>query len=717
MKGNDAHDAEKDHKKLISFAVSAVISASALALPSDAAYFGTNHFLAEFTQSVYDDSNGMDSAEVNDLYQSSDGYIWIATYGGVLRYDGSEFFHIDSAKNGTVPRVSAMALCEDENGSMWIGTNGNGILIFSREHVYELIGKDKGLPSLSVRTIVKSPDGSMLIGTTGGVCRIDMDKNVTVYSSTENMFIRDITVDEGGTAYAVTDTGDFITITADGEEHVQKFDYDFSCVRLTGGGMVQLGTVSHGMLDAKLTDEGIEKPREVIPNSQTDEIKDIICDRDDNIWVVSQDGIGLLWNGRTLLKIENLKISSNFSHAIQDSDGGYWIGSDKYGILKLVSSEFNDFSFEYNLPKMIVNAIVKYNSDYYLGTDDGLIVISRGEPVETELTKLLDGVRVRCLYTDAQGNLRIATYGEETGLVTLKSDGTYSCLTTKDGLPNSKIRTVSQLHDGRIIVGTADGAAIVENEKVVKTYTNKDGLPNTVILCTCEDTDGTIYFGTDGGGIFAVNGDTTDLIDEEDGLDGEVILRLKRDDENGVIWVSTGNTVCCIKDKKVQHVDCAGIYNNVFDFIISGNKVWLTTANAIYSADAADMLNNDGNVSLSCIDRSCGLSSAMCSNSWNYLDVDGRLYLCCIEGVSSFDTLRNDSHDNIPNIVVSGVEYGDETVYGKSSIIVPSTIDRLTINLSVINFVPSGGTSVLYQLVGQDEKPLSVNSNDLKSVS
>ena len=53
-------------------------------------------FLSEYTQVLYDKSNGLVTNDTNDILQTSDGYIWIASYSGLIQYDGDTFVQYSS---------------------------------------------------------------------------------------------------------------------------------------------------------------------------------------------------------------------------------------------------------------------------------------------------------------------------------------------------------------------------------------------------------------------------------------------------------------------------------------------------------------------------------------------------------------------------------------------------------------------------------------------
>ena len=126
-----------------------------------------------YTAKLYDASNGLPTSDANCVLGTSDGYIWIGGYSGVIRYDGSVFERQDASGGLT----SARALFEDSYGRLWAGTNDNGVVILS-DNVLE--GSThytyrEGLPSSSVRTFAEGGDGTVYIGTTSGIAYLKED--------------------------------------------------------------------------------------------------------------------------------------------------------------------------------------------------------------------------------------------------------------------------------------------------------------------------------------------------------------------------------------------------------------------------------------------------------------------------------------------------------------------------------------------------------------
>src|SRR3954467_15610861 len=91
-----------------------LLTASALALldPSKA--------ITQYGQAVWKTENGLPQNSVNAIVQTRDGYLWVATYEGVARFDGVNFKVLNKRSSPALKNVAVRAMCEDQNGNLWI---------------------------------------------------------------------------------------------------------------------------------------------------------------------------------------------------------------------------------------------------------------------------------------------------------------------------------------------------------------------------------------------------------------------------------------------------------------------------------------------------------------------------------------------------------------------------------------------------------------------
>src|SRR5262245_10673723 len=83
-----------------------------------------------FGQYRYDSwttDNGLPQNSIQDILQTSDGYLWFTTFDGVVRYDGVRFtvFNKGNAKGIRSSRFTR--LFEDRHGNLWIGIENGGL--------------------------------------------------------------------------------------------------------------------------------------------------------------------------------------------------------------------------------------------------------------------------------------------------------------------------------------------------------------------------------------------------------------------------------------------------------------------------------------------------------------------------------------------------------------------------------------------------------------
>ncbi|MBO4844962.1 MAG: hypothetical protein J5525_01515 [Lachnospiraceae bacterium] len=112
--------------------------------------FGTG---SDYTSILYDSNNGLPTSDANDIVQSSDGFIWIGSYSGLVRYDGTDFHRFDSTTGVT----SVYSLYVDSKDRIWIGTNENGVAYYDHGTLFSY-GHIEGMTSYSIRTMVEDPD-------------------------------------------------------------------------------------------------------------------------------------------------------------------------------------------------------------------------------------------------------------------------------------------------------------------------------------------------------------------------------------------------------------------------------------------------------------------------------------------------------------------------------------------------------------------------------
>ena len=159
---------------------------------------------------VYDNRNGLPTSEANAITQTSEGFIWIGSYSGLIRYDGNTFVNLSTDAGIS----SVVCLFVDSSDRLWIGTNDSGISVMEKGK-FKRFGREEGLKSLSVRSICEDVTGNIIVGTAAGICYLDKELKLHTIED-ENLSNRSVRVlkssSANATVYGVTVDGCVFTL-------------------------------------------------------------------------------------------------------------------------------------------------------------------------------------------------------------------------------------------------------------------------------------------------------------------------------------------------------------------------------------------------------------------------------------------------------------------------------------------------------------------------
>jgi ligand-binding sensor domain-containing protein len=101
--------------------------------------------LEEYRRQSWQIDNGLPQNTVHAVLQSKDGFLWIATEGGLVRFDGFDFRVFDPSNTPEFHSSFVNNLLEDHAGALWIGTS-DGLLRLS-DGRFRAFSIADGLPS------------------------------------------------------------------------------------------------------------------------------------------------------------------------------------------------------------------------------------------------------------------------------------------------------------------------------------------------------------------------------------------------------------------------------------------------------------------------------------------------------------------------------------------------------------------------------------------
>ena len=685
-----------------------------------------------YTEVLYDNSNGLPTSEANAITMTSDGFIWIGSYSGLIRYDGNTFERIDS----TTGIASVVSLYADSKDRLWIGTNDSGVFLMEKGNLRNY-NKSNGLKSLSVRSITEDKAGNIYIATTQGMAVIDenLEMHPLDASQINNVFIMKIFTGRDNIIYCVTKDGAIFTI----ENQKLTGYYDGAKLGIDGiysiypdpqqKGRIYIGTTGSKIYRGRL-DNGMLLPESinVVPLDYINSMQLF----DSQLWVCADNGIGYLENG-SFHKLEGIPFNSSIECGIRDYQGNLWFVSSKQGVMKIVPNQFMDVFDKYHIPVSVVNSTCLFGGKLFIGCKNtGLMVTDDNGLIEsipvksykdttgkdlgsTDLIKMLENVNIRSIVRDSKNRMWISTYGD-TSL--LRYDGENLVRFGKeDGLPSERVRTIVERKDGTYMIVCSGGLVLTDGDKVTGMYDKTSGINETEILTAVEGDNKEIVIGTDGDGIYVIENSKVVHVGIEDGLASEVVMRLKRDSARKLYWIVTSNSIAYMNDEYKVTTISKFPYSNNFDMYENKDgKMWILSSNGVYVVSADELLAN-GEISPVFYDADNGLPVITTANSYSELTEEGDLYIAGTTGVAKVN-IEKPFEDvarlkmSVPYIEGDGKRYyPDDT----GTINLPSDIHKVTVYPYVYTY-SLVNPRVSYYLKGLTDIATNLRRNELTPI-
>ena len=381
-----------------------------------------------YLHTVWTTEDGLPQNSVNAIVQTRDGYLWLATFGGLVRFDGVAFTVFDVASVPGLASNRMVSLYEDRAGVLWIG-HETGEVNRYEDGIFTSYGVDDGLPGQSIYAFAEDQDGGLWIGTRGGVVRF-ANGVFTTYTTADglpNNWVYNLLVDRTGRLWIATDAGlacfeegRFTVYTmADGlpSNAVGELFED-------RGGRLWVGAAG-GLV--YYHDGGF------VPFSPVDHqlrlIKAIVADRDGDLWVGKGAPHQLLrfasattTPGNALVVTANVSVDRIIQSIFEDREGNLWVGTDGGGLHRIREKPVLRYSTRSGL---VQNSVFRVIADgkggvWFNAGCDNLTRFHAGS--FTAYATLPGGGKVGCVWAMLWDQAETFWIGSDNGLVRWEGD-------------------------------------------------------------------------------------------------------------------------------------------------------------------------------------------------------------------------------------------------------------------------------------------------------
>jgi ligand-binding sensor domain-containing protein/signal transduction histidine kinase len=427
-----------------------------LGLPNSAFGLDPSRQLTQYVHRIWQTQQGLPQGSILQITQTREGYLWLATQTGLVRFDGVRFQDADDIIPGAPANLWARAAVEDQQGRLWVGSNDSGIYRLGPDGVNQYTTA-QGLPSNAIQCLVPGLHSVMWVCTDNGVARMDISGSqprieITANDdSTVSQNIRAACVDPQGTLWI---GGDWPAVQHDGRTTALKG----------------------------------------IPASAT--VRALLC-LGDTVWVGTSDGLIRIHNDEQRLFTVKDDLADNFIFSLsQGSDGVIWIGT-RNGFSRLRDGDFDSFHPQDGLSQSTaISMFEDREGTLWVGTKRGLNQFVDGRGVPYTVSEGLPSNEAGPVLAERSGAVWAGTL--DRGLA--RFDGQdFHTLTVRDGLSSNTILSLAEDRDGSLWAGTQGGLNQLRENRVVDTYNSQRGLPGNAIRTLYQDRAGVLWAGTDKG--------------------------------------------------------------------------------------------------------------------------------------------------------------------------------------------------------------------------
>ena len=682
-----------------------------LLLSSGAVAAATGNLMPSHRHDLWGAPTGFPGGYISSIVQTSDGYIWIGTSKGLVRYDGLAFVHIHRKESSAEARLPVLRLLVDSDGQLWATDE------FTRLFKYasgQLLG-----PALD-NNGDQYPTGLLAITREGWLLVASESHGMVAYEhGAAHVLLASSLMPRAPTAVAQTPDGTFWIGTreagvfrvslARGVPEIQHLaapaNLTVNCLLPIGDSNLLIGT-DRGLL--RLHNGALTDAQSQLRNL---DILSLASGRNGNVWI-GTDGHVFEAHGRdidgegTIRALNELKINASATALFVDRDGDLWIGEPEF-IERYRNSGFTTYLNSEGLPCNNCGAIYVDHQDrlWFAPWDGGLFLLSQGSLRRIDTAGLQDDT-VYSIAGGADDEVWIARKAHGLTRLQLQGDSLQSVnYTRENGLADDSVYSIYRAADGAVWAGTLAGGVSRFRDGAWQTFATRDGLPSNTISAITGNSAGDVFVGTPNGlAVFTHN--HWAAYTAQHGLPPGTIESLFVDSA-GILWIGTSKGISFFQAGAL-HVPLGApdaLYGEILGIAESKDWLWITTPYYVLRVRTSALLNQsfrEGDY------REFGLAEGLPSTEGVkrsrsvVSDIRGRIWLSLNKGISVLEPSAFAAPDFPVTIRLDDMLVDGRAVPSDSLIRIPSGRHRLTFRYDGVNVANPDGVRYRYHLDNVD---------------
>jgi len=627
---------------------------------------------AIYSHQTWRTEDGLPQNSVHSILETSDGYLWFATEGGLARFDGLKFAVFDSENTPELRSNNIRALLETKDNSFWIAT-ADGVSRLKNGSFRAFTTRD-GLPDNDVLSLQQNGSGDVEATTSDGIAVFRNER-----------FIR-----------READSETLLSGLSRVNRQVQLKDRE---------GRLWVGT-SDGLF---LSQKGQIQTIALRPFLRSARVTALSEDRSGVIWIGTEAGAARFVNG-TLYPIASPEPLSQglILSFFEDRDGDMWVGTDLNGVTVLRDQRFRSVGRFEGIPEGLIRCVfADATGTLWAGTNGNGLRRFDGKKFSSVTTSNgLSSDVILSIGSDTRNDLLVGT---PDGL-NIIHQGHVRWLTSADGLPDDLIRSIYKDADGSIWLGTRRGLAHY-NEGRVTNYTTADGLASDLVGAVLRGQNGCLWVGTLKG-LTCLRNNKVDRALVFSVLAQDPITALFQDSE-GILWIGTeANGLACVRGASAfQFSSSLGLPRTISGVVEDAQRqLWLTSPHGLYRVDKAALnaYARGQHTDVSVV--SYGTADGLPVNDFGggghptvWRDEQNTLWFPSARGIVSINTHNADPIQVTPRVSIEGVIADDRHLDPSRMVKLAPGLARLSFEYTGFNFAAPHQIQFRYRLDGFDK--------------
>jgi len=671
--------------------------------------------LSQYAHTAWRLQDGAFSGRPNAIVQTADGYVWIGTGAGLVRFDGVRFTPWSPPAGEQLPSSRIASLLSARDGSLWIGT-AEGLSRWSNGRLSPYLNRPGYITS-----IIEDHNGTIWIvrvrapDTAGSLCQV-AGNELHCYGKADGVFApagsAAVAEDAFGSLWVGYDTG--LLRWKSGASTVYSPNGLKSNAGITGvtgivarpDGSVWVGMgLSGAGLGLEQIVNGKWKPF-VTPelDGSTLEVTALFLDRKNALWVGTlKQGIYRIYHDKVEHFASTEGLSGDWVHNFfEDREGNVWIANSK-GIDDLRDTPVAAFSTLEGLGTEIDSVLAARDGTVWIGGADFLAALRHNIVSSVQTGKGLPGSQVTSIFEDHAGRLWVGI--DRT--LTIYTNGTFRRIDRRDGSPVGLVVGITEDIENNIwieISGTPRMLLRIQDLKVREEFPAPQ-MP--AARKVAADPSGGIWLGLTDGDLARYRHGTTEIFHfNHIALPGVEQVTVSPD---GSVLAATALGILGWKNGRQQTLtvanglSCGGVYAFVFD---KSGALWLNTQCGLVKITAAELqtwwTHPDATLNPRVFDSADGFQPGEAPFAGAARSSDGRLWFANVSALQMIDPEHLKENTIQPPVHVEEIIADRKSYSPQDGLrLAPLTRD-LEIRYTALSFVNPQKVFFRYKLVGQD---------------